>query len=55
MAVKIPRQTAAKQYPVSVVLDLNDATSPKALGTSQDPRKLGLGVRGMMLKTVPAP
>jgi hypothetical protein len=55
MAVKIPRQTAAKQYPVSVALDRNDATSPKALGTSQDPRKLGLGVRGMMLKTVPAP
>jgi hypothetical protein len=55
MAVKIPRHTAAKRYPVSVVLDLNDAISPKALGTSQDPRKLGLGVRGMMLKTVPAP
>lgn len=55
VTVKIPRRTAAKQYPVAVVLDLIDATSPEALGVSHDPRMLGLGVRGMMLKTVPAP
>ena len=55
LTVKIPRRTAAKQYPVALVLDLDDATSPEALGLSQDPRRLGLGVRGMMLKTVPAP
>jgi hypothetical protein len=55
LAVKIPRGTAAKQNPIAVVLDLIDAVSPEELGFSQDPRKLGLGVRGMMLKTVPAP
>jgi hypothetical protein len=55
LAVKIPRRTAVKQYPIAVVLDLDDATSPEALGISHDPRKLGLGVRGMMLKSVPAP
>jgi hypothetical protein len=55
LAVKIPRRTAVKQYPIAIVLDLDDATSPEALGLSQDPRMLGLGVRGMMLKTVPAP
>lgn len=55
LALKIPRRTAVKRNTVAVVLDLGDATSPEALGVSKDPRKLGLGVRGMMLKTVPMP
>jgi hypothetical protein len=55
LAVNIPRGTAAKQNPIAIVLDLIDAVSPEELGFSHDPRKLGLGVRGMMLKTVPAP
>jgi hypothetical protein len=55
VAVKIPRRVALKQNPVTLVLDLTDAISPEALGFSHDPRKLGLGIRGITLKTVPAP
>jgi hypothetical protein len=54
ITVKIPRHIAVKRHPVSVVLRLDDATSPKALEVSDDPRNLGIGLRRMVLKAVPS-
>ncbi|UEM01401.1 hypothetical protein JL101_015435 [Skermanella rosea] len=54
VSITVPRAIAAKRRPIAVVLRLRNAISPMDLGVSEDGRKLGLGLRRLVIGSVPS-